>query len=150
MVRSILIRLENLDNNDFRKIMVIECNWLVEMIKQMWDLCQKKNYQFSKKKGCTNYEDYKENLTKIFKSPEKNLDYHFDKREFKDKNQLFEDDNPAQNFMSFVRYFEISDKKDFLTLSKEYCDYATISHYLQNISKNKAFSELCRFLINFI
>lgn len=133
------------------KVMIIENKWLTEMIIQMYHLVQKKNYQFYEKKRerekeKDDYKHFKEKITNNFKSSKINLDYFFESKEYKEKKQDFEDDNPGANLVSFIRIFTLFEKNDSFTFSKEYCDYSTVNHYLNEFSNKQAFTSLCRFL----
>ena len=132
------------------KVMIIDDKWIAEMISQMYYLVQKKNYHFlvckkNFKDNSTPYDTYKENYTFYLKSPNENLDNFFKYREY-DKNQEFEDDNPGANLLSFIRVFTLNEKNDSFTFSKEYCDFSTVFHYLNEFSRKQCFSSLCRFL----
>ncbi len=132
--------------------MVIDNKWATEMIIQMFNLLQKKNYHFCLKKRDMekdkdhNYNSFRENIvTKNIKNQTLNLDCYFEYSVYKEKKQEIEDDDPSQNFTSFIRIFSLYEKNDTFTLSKEYCDFSTVCHYLNEFSKKQAFTKPCRF-----
>lgn len=132
------------------KVMIIDNKWIAEMIGQMYNLVQKKNYHFlqckkSNKDNQISFDSFKENIAIYLKNPNENLDYFFKYREY-DKNQEFEDDNPGANLVSFIRVFTLNEKNDTFTFSKEYCDFSTVYHYLNEFSGKQCFTSLCRFL----
>jgi hypothetical protein len=115
----------------------------------MFSLVQKKNYQFCLKKRDNekenSYNSFRESVaTKNIKNQNSNLDCYFEYTVYKEKKQEIEDDDPSQNFISFIRIFSLYEKNDTFTLSKEYCDFSTVSHYLNEFSGKQAFSKPCR------
>lgn len=131
--------------------MVIDNKWATEMIIQMYHLVQKKNYHFCCKNRDLDkdqeYNRFKESImTKNIKNQSINLDWFFEYKDYKEKKQELEDDNPGQNFISFIRIFSLYEKNDSFTFSKEYCDFSTVSHYLNEFSNKQSFNSLCRFV----
>ena len=123
------------------KVFTIECKWLTEMVQLMYLQITKKNYKFSMKNEMMNKDNYK-NFKDIHN---KDLTNYFDIRLYEKKEINSELDNIQSNFLSYIRLFDLNEKNDSLTFTKDNCDMSLINLYFKKISANEIlFNSVCR------